>query len=79
MLPLDGVRVIALEHYAGGHFGTLQLADLDAEVIKIANRAHKGDPIRQMGPRGDSGNLDSLSFRAFNRNKRSLTLDLKTG
>lgn len=78
MLPLEGVRVIAVEHYAAGPYGTLQLADLGAEVIKIENRAHKGDPIRQMGPEGDLGNLDSLSFQAFNRNKRSLTLDLKS-
>ena len=78
MLPLEGVRVIAVEHYAAGPYGTLQLADLGAEVIKIENRALKGDPIRQMGPRGDLGNLDSLSFQAFNRNKRSMTLDLKS-
>jgi len=78
MLPLEGVRVIAVEHYAAGPYGTLQLADLGAEVIKIENRAQKGDPIRQMGPGGDLGDLDSLSFQAFNRNKRSLTLDLKS-
>jgi succinate--hydroxymethylglutarate CoA-transferase len=79
MLPLEGIRIIAVEHYAAGPYGTLQLADLGAEVIKIENRAQKGDPIRQMGPGGDLGNLDSLSFQAFNRNKRSLTLDLKSG
>ena len=78
MLPLEGVRIIAVEHYAAGPYGTLQLADLGAEVIKIENRAQQGDPIRQMGPGGDLGNLDSLSFQAFNRNKRSLTLDLKS-
>ena len=78
MLPLEGVRIIAVEHYAAGPYGTLQLADLGAEVIKIENRAQNGDPIRQMGPGGELGNLDSLSFQAFNRNKRSLTLDLKT-
>jgi crotonobetainyl-CoA:carnitine CoA-transferase CaiB-like acyl-CoA transferase len=78
MLPLEGVRILAVEHYAAGPYGTLQLANLGAEVIKIENRAHQGDPIRQMGPGGDLGELDSLSFQAFNRNKRSLTLDLKT-
>ena len=77
MLPLDGVRVLAVEHYAAGPYGTLQLADLGADVIKIENRAQNGDPIRQMGPPGDLGELDSLSFQSFNRNKRSLTLDLK--
>jgi len=77
MLPLEGVRVLAVEHYAAGPYGSLQLAELGAEVIKIENRAHQGDPIRQMGPGGELGKLDSLSFQAFNRNKRSLTLDLK--
>ena len=77
MLPLEGVRILAVEHYAAGPYGTLQLANLGAEVIKIENRAHQGDPIRQMGPGGDLGDLDSLSFQAFNRNKRSLTLDLR--
>jgi crotonobetainyl-CoA:carnitine CoA-transferase CaiB-like acyl-CoA transferase len=78
MLPLDGIRVIAVEHYAAGPYGTLHLADLGADVIKIENRAHGGDPIRQMGPDGGLGDLDSLSFQSFNRNKRSLTLDLKS-
>lgn len=77
MLPLDGIRVLAVEHYAAGPYGTLQLADLGADVIKIENRAQNGDPIRQMGPPGGLGELDSLSFQSFNRNKRSLTLDLK--
>jgi succinate---hydroxymethylglutarate CoA-transferase len=77
MLPLEGVRIIAVEHYAACPYGSLQLADLGAEVIKIENRAQNGDPIRQMGPGGNLGDLDSLSFQAFNRNKRSLTLDLK--
>lgn len=77
MLPLEGVRILAIEHYAAAPYGTLQLAELGAEVIKIENRAQEGDPIRQMGPNGGLGELDSLSFQAFNRNKRSLTLDLK--
>jgi len=77
MLPLEGVRILAIEHYAAGPYGTLQLADLGAEVIKIENRTQEGDPIRQMGPEGGLGKLDSLSFQAFNRNKRSMTLDLK--
>jgi crotonobetainyl-CoA:carnitine CoA-transferase CaiB-like acyl-CoA transferase len=78
MLPLEGIRVVAVEHYAAGPYGTMHLADLGADVIKIENRAHGGDPIRRMAP-GLLGDDDSLAFQSFNRNKRSLTLDLKSG
>ena len=37
MLPLESVRVIAVEQYGAGPFGTMFLADLGAEVIKIEN------------------------------------------
>lgn len=77
MLPLDGIRILAVEHYAAGPYGTLHMADLGADVIKIENRAHGGDAIRQMAPGVLSGD-DSLAFQSFNRNKRSLTLDLKS-
>jgi succinate---hydroxymethylglutarate CoA-transferase len=78
MLPLEGVRILAVEHYAAGPYGSLHLAELGADVIKIEARAQGGDAIRYMGPNGDLGPQDSLAFQAFNRNKRSLTLDLKS-
>ncbi len=77
MLPLKGIRVLAVEHYAAGPYGTQQLANLGADVIKIETRATGGDAIRYMGSDGGLGDQDSLSFQVFNRNKRSLALDLK--
>lgn len=75
-LPLDGVTVLAIEQYGAGPFGTMLLADLGAEVIKIENPAEDGDIGRHVGPHFFSEH-DSQFFQAFNRNKRSLTLDLK--
>jgi crotonobetainyl-CoA:carnitine CoA-transferase CaiB-like acyl-CoA transferase len=74
--PLDGVTVLAVEQYGAGPFGTMMLADLGAHVIKIEN-PDGGDVARQVGPyfREDG---DSLFFHAFNRNKDSLALDLKS-
>src|SRR5918992_3486025 len=77
MLPLAGVRVLAVEQYGAGPFGTMQLADLGAEVIKIENPIEEGDFGRRVGPHFVGPN-DSHFFQSFNRNKRSLTLDLKS-
>jgi crotonobetainyl-CoA:carnitine CoA-transferase CaiB-like acyl-CoA transferase len=77
MLPLEGVRVIAVEQYGAGPFGTLYLADLGADVIKIENPNEGGDVGRTIGPYF-LGPGDSHFFQTFNRNKRSLTLDLKS-
>ncbi|MDA8253574.1 MAG: CoA transferase [Rhodospirillales bacterium] len=76
MGPLSGLRVIAVEQYGAGPYGTMQLADLGAEVIKIENPAEGGDMARRVGP-FFAGPDDSHFFQSFNRNKRSLTLDLK--
>jgi crotonobetainyl-CoA:carnitine CoA-transferase CaiB-like acyl-CoA transferase len=76
MLPLSGVRILAVEQYGAGPFGSMQLADLGAEVIKIENPADGGDFGRRVGPHF-FGPDDSQFFQSFNRNKRSLTLDLK--
>lgn len=73
--PLAGVRIIAVEQYGAGPFGTLYLADLGADVIKIEDPTVGGDVSRYIPP-GTSG-TDSLFFESFNRNKRSLSLDLK--
>lgn len=75
-LPLAGVRILAVEQYGAGPFGTQQLADLGAEIIKIENPANGGDVGRLVGPYY-FGPGDSHFFEAFNRNKKSLTLNLK--
>ncbi len=75
-LPLAGLRVLAVEQYGAGPFGTSYLADLGAEVIKIENHRDGGDVGRHVGPHF-FGADDSHFFQTFNRNKKSLTLDLK--
>ncbi len=76
-LPLQGLRLIAIEQYGAGPFGTQHLADLGADVLKIENRHTGGDISRSIGPHF-FGPEDSQFHHAFNRNKRSLTLNLKT-
>jgi succinate---hydroxymethylglutarate CoA-transferase len=76
MLPLAGLRIIAVEQYGAGPFGSMMLADLGAEVIKIENPKEGGDVSRSVGPHFFPDG-DSHFFQAFNRNKKSLTLDLK--
>jgi crotonobetainyl-CoA:carnitine CoA-transferase CaiB-like acyl-CoA transferase len=75
VLPLNGVRVLAVEQYGAGPFGTMFLADQGAEVIKIENPADGGDMSRAVGPYFFAPG-DSQFFHSFNRNKKSLTLDL---
>jgi len=69
--PLDGLRVIDLTRVLSGPFCTMILGDLGADVVKI--EPPKGDPVRGQGTmtEGYSG-----YFAGFNRNKRSLVLDL---
>jgi len=74
--PLAGLRVLAVEQYGAGPFGSAYLADLGAEVIKIENHHDGGDVGRQVGPHF-FGPQDSQFHQTFNRNKKSLTLDLK--
>ena len=76
MLPLAGVRILAVEVYGAGPFGTTHLADLGAEVIKLEQRDAGGDVSRAVGPYF-LGEGDSHFFQSLNRNKKSLTLDLK--
>jgi len=75
MPPLAGLRVIAVEVYGAGPFGSAHLADLGAEVVKIEQR-EGGDVSRAVGPYF-LGENDSHFFQSLNRNKKSLTLDLK--
>ncbi len=76
MAPLEGVRILAVEVYGAGPFGTAHLADLGAEVIKIEQRQGGGDVSRAVGPYL-LGEGDSEFFQSLNRNKKSLTLNLK--
>jgi len=76
MGPVSGLRIIAVEQYGAGPYGSMQLADLGAEIIKIENPSEGGDMARRVGPYFlDPDN--SEFFQSFNRNKRSVTLDLK--
>jgi len=74
--PLEGLRVLAVEQYGAGPWGSLYLADLGAEVIKIENPKDGGDVSRRVGPHFFAPG-DSQFFHTFNRNKKSIALDLK--
>ncbi|HEY1933969.1 MAG TPA: CoA transferase [Acetobacteraceae bacterium] len=71
-MPLSGVRVLDLTRVLSGPFCTMLLGDLGADVIKV--EAPEGDPIRTQGAMRDGL---SWYFAAFNRNKRSVRLDLR--
>ena len=74
-LPLGGVRVLTVEQYGAGPFGTQYLADQGAEVIKIESPSMGGDYARAVGPHFFSEE-HSQFFHSFNRNKKSLSLDI---
>lgn len=76
MRPLEDVRIIAIEQYGAGPFGSVHLANLGADVIKIEDPATGGDVGRYVPPYQEGE--DSLFFEVFNRNKCSLRLDLTT-
>jgi crotonobetainyl-CoA:carnitine CoA-transferase CaiB-like acyl-CoA transferase len=76
MRPLEDVRIIALEQFGAGPFGSVHLADLGAEVIKVEDPSTGGDIGRYVPPFAEGE--DSLFFETFNRNKRSIALDLST-
>ncbi|NMP32029.1 CoA transferase [Thalassotalea sp. M1531] len=76
-LPLKGIRIIAVEQYGAGPYGSMYLADMGAEVIKIENPKIGGDVSRQTGP-FFLGENDSYFFQTFNLNKKSITLNLKS-
>jgi crotonobetainyl-CoA:carnitine CoA-transferase CaiB-like acyl-CoA transferase len=73
--PLADVTVVAVEQYGAGPWGTLQLADLGARVIKIEDPSVGGDVARYVPPYQEGE--DSLFFETFNRNKQSVSLDLR--
>ena len=72
-LPLEGVRVIELCNVAAGPFCAMLLADMGADLIKVEN-PKGGDTLRSWPPISDGY---SENFASLNRNKRSVTLDLK--
>ncbi|MEL7567373.1 MAG: CaiB/BaiF CoA-transferase family protein [Dehalobacterium sp.] len=71
--PLSGIKVVDLSRIIAGPFCTMQLADMGAEVIKVEN-PNKGDDLRSIPP---FINGESAYFLLNNRNKKSITLDLK--
>ena len=77
--PLDGIKVLAFEIQVAGPYCTMMLADQGASVIKV-ERPEGGDTARQSAPivKNDKGETQSGYFLRFNRNKRSLALNLKS-
>jgi len=75
-LPLSGYRILSAEQYGAGPYGSMLLAQLGAEVIKI-EPPKGGDSARAAGPFFLGAN-DSLFYQTFNLNKRSVTLDIRT-
>ena len=73
-MQLQGIRVVDLSRIVSGPFCSMFLADMGAEVIKIED-VEDGDPVRKQGM---MRNGFSLYFASFNRNKKSLTLDLRS-
>jgi crotonobetainyl-CoA:carnitine CoA-transferase CaiB-like acyl-CoA transferase len=69
---LDGIRVLELGNFISGPYGAMLLADMGAEVIKVEN-PKGGDPFRGWDLGGDQPN-----FWAYNRGKKSVTLNLQT-
>ena len=77
MKLLSGVRIVSVEQFGAAPYGTMFLADLGAEVIKVENAAIGGDPARKTGPYM-LGEGDSEYFQTWNMNKKSIALDLKS-
>ena len=73
--PLAGIRVLDLTRALAGPFATMVLGDLGADVIKVEDVWH-GDDTRRWGPpfQGD----DAAYFLSINRNKRGLSVNVKT-
>ena len=74
--PLADLTILAIEQFGAGPWGSMQLADLGAEVIKIEDPASAGDIGRYVPPHRQDDS--SLFFESFNRGKRSVQLDLRT-
>ena len=82
MGPLEGIRILDLSRAMAGPYCTMMLGDLGAEVIKV-ERPGRGDESRGWGPPFVGQSDDNLSgesayFLSVNRNKRSITVNLKS-
>lgn len=75
MQPLEGIRVLDLTRAMAGPYCTMMLGDMGADVIKV-ERPGKGDDSRSWGPPFVEG--ESSYFISINRNKRSVTLDIRS-
>jgi crotonobetainyl-CoA:carnitine CoA-transferase CaiB-like acyl-CoA transferase len=73
-LPLEGVRILDLSRVLAGPYATMVLGDLGADVIKVEH-PERGDDTRHWGPPFTGG--ESAYFLSVNRNKRSISADLK--
>ena len=73
MLPLQGIKVLDISQIMAGPYCTMVLADMGADVIKV-EKFNGGDDSRQMGP---YVNDESTCFSQINRNKKSISLNLK--
>ncbi|HEY2100392.1 MAG TPA: CoA transferase, partial [Pseudonocardia sp.] len=76
MRPLADVRIVSLEQYGAGPFGSMHLAELGADVVKIEDPSTGGDVGRYVPPYAEG--TDSLFFETFNKNKSSIALDIRT-
>tara|TARA_B110000444_G_scaffold166027_1_gene155159 strand:+ start:3653 stop:4846 length:1194 start_codon:yes stop_codon:yes gene_type:complete len=76
MKPLDDIKILSLEQYGAGPFGSLHLADLGAEVIKIEDPNFQGDVGRYVPPFNIG--TDSLFHETFNRGKKSIVIDINS-
>lgn len=77
---LKNLKILSIEQYGAGPFGTQFLVDMGAEVIKIETPTHGGDMARSIGPSRLDGldkDVSSVFFQGLNRGKKSLTLDLE--
>jgi len=79
MKPLNGVRIVSVEQFGAAPYGTMLLADLGAEVIKIEHPKH-GDPIRGLITAGVVPGASGRNFivEQIGRQKRSVGIDLGT-
>jgi len=74
-LPLEGVRVVDCSRVLAGPYAAMVLGDMGADVIKV-ERPGSGDDTRRWGPPFTGG--ESAYYLSINRNKRSITLNLKS-